>query len=149
MLTPAGLSVDQTSLQQKYNELSDAYRDKTTKHKQALQLYDALKKKYLVRDAQTAASANVNQTLQSIGSHTRPPTYQESFDPLQAYNDGISQQKARSEHSLVEQMAAEAQRGRPQAPSETSDSRGVPVNMAPPPRPGRLRKSSCQPALLY
>ncbi len=141
-----GLSVDQTLLQQKYNELSDAYRDKTNKHKQALQLYDALKKKYLVRDAQTAASANVNQTLQSIGSCTRPPAYQESLDPLQVYNDGIRQHKARSEHSSVQCMAAEQQRGRP--PSETGDRQGVPVNMPPPPRPGRICKLTDQSVLL-
>ena len=132
-----GMSVDQSALQQKYNELSDAYREKTNKHKQALQLYDALKKKYLVRDAQTAASASVNQALQSIGSRARPPTYQEqpSLDPLQVYNEGISQHKARSEHSQVDHMGADPHGGR--QPSELSNPRGMAVNMPPPPPPGQ------------
>jgi hypothetical protein len=127
------LSLDQNALRGKYDELATAYREKSQKHKQALQLYEALKKKYLVRDAQTAASANVNHTLQSIG--TRPSNYQEqpTLDPLQVYNEGINLHKARSNHSQVGHADAVTRFDRPL--SEINDPREVSNGMPPPARP--------------
>lgn len=132
-----GLGVDQKTLQQKHNELADAYRAKSKKHNQVQQMYDVLKKKHLARDAQTAASASVNQTLHSIALQGRPSTFQEhaSLDPLQVYyNTGSAQHKARSEHSQVDNFGVEPLDAR--QPSETSDSRRLVADMPPPPRPG-------------
>ena len=138
----SGMSVDEKTLKQRYNELADAYREKTNKHKQVQQMYDALKKRYLVRDAQTAASVSINQTLQSIGAQAKAkaPAYHESppLDPLQVYNEGIGQHKARSEHSQIENIGIVPPRGR--HPSEISDPRGIYSNMPPPPRPDQLSR---------
>ena len=130
-----GMSIDHKTNQQKYTELADAYREKANKHKQLQQMYDALKKRYLVRDAQTASSANVNQALQSIGAHAKAASHQDQppLDPLQVYNEGISQHKARSEHIQLDNVGIEPRNGRPA--SEVSDPRGVHSNMPPPPRP--------------
>ncbi len=120
------MTVDQTSLQTKYNELSDAYREKSRKHSQTQQLYDALKKKFLVRDAQSAASASVNQTLQSLDTTSRHAMYQQPtpLDPLGVYKAGIGNQRASSDQNQPN--------GQPSNPSEVSDRGRSHAAMAPP-----------------
>jgi E3 ubiquitin-protein ligase CCNP1IP1 len=63
-------------LQNKYDDLANLYRDKSKKCAQSQQLYDALKKKFMLRGVETAASENVTQTIQSIASQARPETFQ-------------------------------------------------------------------------
>jgi E3 ubiquitin-protein ligase CCNP1IP1 len=74
-LTPADFSIDQRTLQDKYDDLANSYREKSKKAAQAQQLYDALKKKVLMRGVETAASADANQTLQSIDARGAQPTH--------------------------------------------------------------------------
>lgn len=70
------MSTDQNTLQNKYDDLANLYRDKSKKCAQSQQLYDALKKKFMLRGVETAASENVTQTIQSIANHARPETFQ-------------------------------------------------------------------------
>ncbi|KPI38276.1 uncharacterized protein AB675_11976 [Cyphellophora attinorum] len=70
-------SIDQRTLQDKYDDLANLYREKSKKAAQAQQLYDALKKKVLMRRVETAASADANQTLQSIDARGALPTHQD------------------------------------------------------------------------
>jgi E3 ubiquitin-protein ligase CCNP1IP1 len=77
LLTPTDFGIDQRSLQDKYDDLANLYREKSKKAAQAQQLYDALKKKVLMRGVETAASADANQTLQSIDARGALPTHQD------------------------------------------------------------------------
>lgn len=83
-LTISDFSLEQRTLQDKYDNLANLYREKSKKAAQSQQLYDALKKKVLMRSVETAASASVNQTIQSLGAHNAPDIRQEA---------GISEQQ--------------------------------------------------------
>lgn len=67
--------IDFEKLHQKNNELITLYKEKNRKHQQTQHLYDALKKRVLMGNVQSAASENFNHTLQSINSQARPETY--------------------------------------------------------------------------
>ena len=69
------MAVDFKALQQKNTDLVEMYKEKNRKHQQTQHLYETLKKRYMINNVQTAASENVNQTLQAINSQTRPETY--------------------------------------------------------------------------
>ena len=94
------LSVEQKSLQQRYDELVTVYKDKSKKHAQTQQLYDMLKKKVLMKQVETAASDDVTHTLQSINTQQRPATYQS-----QPYGHGLSPQKPASDDGQFEELS--------------------------------------------
>lgn len=80
-LTQTDHASDLTALQTKYDELAGLYREKSKKCAQTQQLYDALKKKFMLRGVETAASENVTQTIQSIANNGRPSTFQHQPAP--------------------------------------------------------------------
>ncbi|KAK5455991.1 hypothetical protein LTS15_005310 [Exophiala xenobiotica] len=66
------LSRDHQGLQQKHDELADAYREKARKTATLQRLYNAIKQRHQVEDMiAPAASKDVAQTLQSLGSVRR------------------------------------------------------------------------------
>ncbi|KAF3767482.1 hypothetical protein M406DRAFT_27726, partial [Cryphonectria parasitica EP155] len=58
-----GMSLDQESLQKKYNDLCRAYREKNHKLSQTQELYDKLKRKAMLGHIQDAASDAVDTSL--------------------------------------------------------------------------------------
>ncbi|RMD43741.1 hypothetical protein DV735_g1372, partial [Chaetothyriales sp. CBS 134920] len=54
----ASLSVDQKALKKRYEDLVGAYQEKGRKHAQTQQLYDALKRRVLMKQVETALSDN-------------------------------------------------------------------------------------------
>ena len=89
-----------------------------------------LKKKVLMKQVETAASDNVNNTLQSMNTQQRPATYQS-----QPYGHGISPQKAVSDNGHFEELVPPQRymQGPSRAPLGPSE------DMPPPPRPVHSR----------
>ena len=135
------LSVDQKSIQQRYDELATVYKDKSRKHAQTQQLYDMLKKKVLMKQVETAASDSVTHTLQTINTQQRPATYQN-----QSYGHGISSQKTASENNQFEELAIPQRHKQPVARASFGHSE----DMLPPPGSarscgiGKLAIRSCE-----
>ena len=144
------MGVDFKSLQQKNTELVELYKEKNRKHQQTRHLYDVLKKKVLMNSAQTAASENVNQTLHSITSQTRPETY--SGTPNMAAHSASSAHRRRSQMSQMEndleQLHTQQRSG--------SSNHGSDVSAMPPPQMRQSQRSrnlalyalSCQSLIL-
>lgn len=131
------LSVDQRTLQDKYDELANLYRDKSKKAAQAQQLYDTLKKKFLMRSVATAASENVTQTLQSM-ANPRPGTYQEPLPEEALFSRGGIMQHARGDYEQPDLLGNDL---RPvhHSSRRSSDSGRFADGMPPPPRPVATR----------
>lgn len=141
------LAVDYKTLQKKYDDLAGLYRDKSSKHAQAQKLYDALKKKYLMRSVETAASENVAQTVQAISSkNSRPATYQDHILEDAARIYGTSNPSNQPQHGpgLVDDLSTEFRQARARSQA-SSDLAQLISNMAPPARPAaadRIRAHS-------
>ena len=126
------ISTNQNALQNKYDDLANLYRDKSKKCAQSQQLYDALKKKFMLRGVETAASENVTQTIQSIANHARPEAFH-SQSALGQLHASAQQQRGNHDDRLPDLLGTDLRpinyRG------QRSSDMGRDHGMAAPPRP--------------
>ncbi|EXJ84593.1 hypothetical protein A1O3_05263 [Capronia epimyces CBS 606.96] len=66
------LTVDHKTLEHKYTELVDLYREKSRKHSQTQKLYDTLKRKCLADQSHGVVFNNDGQTLRSVNPLPQP-----------------------------------------------------------------------------
>jgi E3 ubiquitin-protein ligase CCNP1IP1 len=64
-MSRADMLVDKDNLQRKNEELAQAFRDKSRKHSQTQELYDKLKRRFMLGQVQNAASDAVDHTIHS------------------------------------------------------------------------------------
>ena len=128
------LANDYSAVQQKYDELSDMYRDKSSKHAQTQKLYDMLKNKVMMRQAETAASENVTQSLRELATDSRPATYIEhsAHGMGEYFQPNIDQHKKRSKNGPPEEAQIGQYHG---GQSDVSGPRAAATNVAEPPGP--------------
>jgi hypothetical protein len=128
------LSTDQSTLQKKYDDLANLYREKSKKCAQSQQLYDALKKKFMLRGVETAASENVTQTIQLMTSEARPETFQGQPSANTHHNASRDQHAAHHDYGQPDVHGKDLRPGN-SASQRSSDVAGNVQSMAAPTRP--------------
>lgn len=143
----SGFSIDHKTLEQKYEEVVDLYREKSRKHAQAQKLYDTLKQKYQAGQMQSAASANVAQAIESIDAERRPETFNVLPDPRPRYPDTTAAPhvegrlpRPSSLHGSIEQLHPHQRSG---SSAVGSTGAGDHLRMPPPERQRASRMSRC------